>query len=88
MPLPTRRAFRPDGGYYRTTRRQRLTRTADGKLRINPLYVAAIMFGALSAAGFYLRFTGHPGFWTALLAYGPIVPCGLSLALATVVRTK
>ena len=79
MNMPTRRAFRPDGSFYRTTRRQRLTRSADGKLRLNPLTLLALLFAGLAAWGICLRFGGHGGLWTALLAYGSVVLCILSL---------
>ena len=88
MNMPTRRAFRPDGSYYRTTRRQRLARTPDGKLRINALYLIALLFGGLAGWGLYLRFTSHPGLWTALLAYGSLVLCLASIALGSIVRMR
>ena len=88
MNMPTRRAFRPDGSYYRTTRRQRLSRNPDGRLRVNPLYLLAFLMAALAALGLYLRFTRHGGFWTGLLAYGSIVLCVISGALGTVVRMR
>jgi hypothetical protein len=74
-PMPTRRPKRPDGQFYRLTRRQRLSSGSGsgGGASLSVALVAAAVFLPSAAAGFYYRHIGHGGFLTALMAYGSLL---------------
>ena len=93
MNLPSRRAFRPDASYYRTTRRQGLSRLrGGGGRRANPVAIVALLLaivcGLAAAWGIHARLVGHTGWLTALVGYGSAGLCVLLLAFVGLVRMR
>ena len=82
--LPTRRAFRPDGQYYRTSRRLSLGRRGrTGLSARTEAWGLATLLVAVALLGFWW---GHHGGWLAgILGYGVMVIGALG-AVAIVAR--
>jgi hypothetical protein len=63
--LPTRRAFRPDSQYYRTTRRQSLRRRARHEMNRAMAVLPALAIGAV-----FFYWGWHGGAWGHVIGYG------------------
>ena len=88
MPMPTRRAIRPDGRYYRDSRRVRLSTTRSGRASGDPalLRIAAITFVLFLAAAGYSRFNAPHGVWLSLIEYGTGGVFLIAVVLAYLIR--
>jgi len=89
MPMPTRRAIRPDGRYYRDSRRVRLSNSRGGRFSGDPalLRVAAVVaFILFIAAAVYARFTPAHGAWLSIIEYGAGAIFLVAVLLAYVIR--
>jgi hypothetical protein len=81
MPMPTRRAIRPDGKYYRSSRRQRLARGSATTARSEKFW---IILGATALAVFLFCFirarVGGAGAWVGPTGWSAMVVCLICLA--------
>lgn len=73
-PMPTRRAFRPDSQYYRTTRRQGLRRAAASSGGRGAAIAVLVVAG-----GMLVWWAAHGGLWAAVFGYG-----GLAVVIAMI----